>query len=94
MQSESYKVTLPSELAAFVRQKLDSGEFASAGEVIRDALREHQEHEAARSAAILEELMADAPAREPSPTEWSNILKAQKQARSEMQASARRAKSR
>ena len=94
MQTETYTVSLPSELAAFVRRKLASGEFSSASEVIRDALREHREHEAAREAARLDELMADAPAREPSRREWSGILKAQKQARAEMQTNFKPAKGR
>ena len=94
MQTETYTVTLPPELAALVRRKLASGEFSSASEVIRDALREHREHEAARDAARLDELMADAPAREPSRREWAGILKAQKQARAQMWANFAGAKGR
>ena len=56
----------------------------SASKVVPDALREHQEHEAAREAALLHELTVHAPAREPRSAEWAKICEAQRQARAEM----------
>ena len=37
---ERMTITMPAELAASVRQTVESGEYASTSEVIREALRE------------------------------------------------------
>jgi antitoxin ParD1/3/4 len=43
--AEKLSITLPSSLARLVRQKVESGAYASNSEVIRDALRVWQERE-------------------------------------------------
>lgn len=42
------QVTLTPKLDAFVRAKLEAGAYSDASEVVREALRLMQEHEAAR----------------------------------------------
>lgn len=37
---ERMTITVPSEMAAILRQSVDGGEYASASEVVREALRE------------------------------------------------------
>ncbi|MCQ9156826.1 type II toxin-antitoxin system ParD family antitoxin [Acidomonas methanolica] len=37
---ERMTITVPSEMAAILRQTVDGGEYASASEVVREALRE------------------------------------------------------
>ncbi|TAM06572.1 MAG: ribbon-helix-helix protein, CopG family [Paraburkholderia sp.] len=37
--TQQFSITLPAELAALVRAKVESGEYASDSEVIRDGLR-------------------------------------------------------
>lgn len=39
---ERLTVTLPTEMAAFIKRAIDGGEYASTSEVIRDALRDWQ----------------------------------------------------
>jgi antitoxin ParD1/3/4 len=46
MQSaEKLSITLPSEMATFIRQKVDSGLYSSNSEIIREALRGMMERE-------------------------------------------------
>lgn len=46
--AEKLSITLPANLARIVRQKVESGAYASNSEVIRDALRAWQEREMER----------------------------------------------
>jgi antitoxin ParD1/3/4 len=46
--AEKLSITLPASLARVVRQKVESGAYASNSEVIRDALRAWQEREIER----------------------------------------------
>ena len=48
MKVETMNISLTSELAAFVRGKVESGLYTSASEVMREALRLLQEHEEGR----------------------------------------------
>lgn len=46
MQSaEKLSITLPPEMATFIRQKVDSGLYSSNSEIIREALRSMMERE-------------------------------------------------
>ena len=45
MQVEKLSITLPDELARLVRDKVESGNYASNSEVIREALRLFKEQE-------------------------------------------------
>jgi antitoxin ParD1/3/4 len=46
MQSaEKLSITLPAEMATFIRQKVDSGLYSSNSEIIREALRSMMERE-------------------------------------------------
>ena len=45
--TKQLSVTLPTEMARMVREKVDSGEYASESEVIRDGLRALQARERA-----------------------------------------------
>tara|TARA_R110002020_G_scaffold37828_18_gene114030 strand:+ start:1859 stop:2140 length:282 start_codon:yes stop_codon:yes gene_type:complete len=51
---EKISVALTSEMAATMRQVVESGEYASASEVMRDALRQWQTRRAERAHAIAE----------------------------------------
>ncbi|MBW4697069.1 MAG: type II toxin-antitoxin system ParD family antitoxin [Aphanocapsa lilacina HA4352-LM1] len=43
--AEKLSITLPSEMADFIRQKVDSGLYSSNSEIIREALRGMMERE-------------------------------------------------
>ena len=45
--TQQFSVTLTNEMAEMVRAKVDSGEYASESEVVRDGLRALQVHERA-----------------------------------------------
>ena len=48
-QAEKLSITLPASLARVVREKVESGAYASNSEVIRDALRAWQEQSLERN---------------------------------------------
>lgn len=50
--AEKLSIALTPEMAAMVRRAVEGGDFASASEVIRDALREWQRRRAERAAAM------------------------------------------
>lgn len=54
--TQQFSVTLSHELADMVRSKVESGEYASESEVIREALRELQRHERALESWLREEV--------------------------------------
>jgi antitoxin ParD1/3/4 len=56
--TQQFSITLPNELAEMVRGKVESGEYASESEVIRDGLRALQRHERAIEAWLREEVAA------------------------------------
>ncbi len=47
-------ISLPKEMGAFVREAVDAGEYATAGEVLRDALRAPKYERLAREVALAE----------------------------------------
>ncbi len=49
---EKISVALPPELAVMLREAVDTGEYASASEVMREALRDWQRRRSARVEAI------------------------------------------
>jgi antitoxin ParD1/3/4 len=57
--TKQLSITLPNEMAEMVRTKVESGEYASESEVIRDGLRALQTHERALE-VWLREKVADA----------------------------------
>ena len=51
---EKIRVALPPDLAGLVRKAVESGDYASSSEVIREALREWKARRAARNDAVAE----------------------------------------
>jgi len=56
--TQQFSVTLPNEMAAQVRAKVASGEYASESEVIRDGLRALQARDRAMEAWLRTEALA------------------------------------
>ena len=54
--TQQFSITLPHEMAELVRAKVESGEYASESEVIRDGLRALQLHERALEAWLREQV--------------------------------------
>jgi len=51
---EKISIALPADMAALVRKAVETGDYASSSEVIREALREWKARRAARSEAVSE----------------------------------------
>jgi antitoxin ParD1/3/4 len=51
---EKISIALPADMATLVRKAVETGDYASSSEVIREALREWRAHRAARSEAVSE----------------------------------------
>jgi putative addiction module CopG family antidote len=56
--TQQFSITLPHEMAQLVRAKVESGEYASESEVIRDGLRALEMHERALEAWLREDVAA------------------------------------
>lgn len=54
MAGTQITVTLPAELEAFIEERVASGRFATAGEVVREGLRLLEEGEQEREAVLAE----------------------------------------
>jgi antitoxin ParD1/3/4 len=54
--TKQFSITLPHEMAEMVRAKVDSGEYASESEVIRDGLRALEMHDRALEAWLREDV--------------------------------------
>lgn len=64
--------TLGEDLEQFVREKVDSGAFASASEVLREALR-HMADEERKERALLAALDAGTASRRAKPGVWERV---------------------
>ena len=51
---EKISIALPSDMATLVRKAVETGDYASSSEVIREALREWKARRAARNEAVSE----------------------------------------
>jgi antitoxin ParD1/3/4 len=51
---EKMSIALPADMATLVRKAVETGDYASSSEVIREALREWKARRAARSEAVSE----------------------------------------
>jgi antitoxin ParD1/3/4 len=51
---EKISIALPTDMATLVRKAVETGDYASSSEVIREALREWKARRAARSEAVSE----------------------------------------
>ena len=58
--TQQMSITLPNEMAEFVRTKVASGDYASDSEVLRDALRVLREHDRAVEAWLRNEVVPSA----------------------------------
>jgi putative addiction module CopG family antidote len=54
--TQQFSITLPHEMAQLVRAKVESGEYASESEVIRDGLRALQLHDRALESWLREQV--------------------------------------
>jgi Arc/MetJ-type ribon-helix-helix transcriptional regulator len=74
------------EQLAVINREVDSGQYTSASEVVREALRQRLERRIAADVAALERAHSGAWERDTTPAEEDAILRIQKTVRAEMRA--------
>jgi len=92
MKAVTLNVSLTPELAAFVRQRMSQGGYASASEVVRECLRDRQQQDIEAEVGALEAAMKDAPARDLTEEELGDLVATQKRVRAHMRRERQRAK--
>lgn len=86
MAVTTLNVSLSEEQAALISREVESGLYASASEVVREAIREWIRGRIEADVAALEKAHAGAWERDTTPEEMAAILRIQKQVRAEMRA--------
>jgi len=84
MAAVTLNISLSKEQLALISQEVDSGQFASASEVVREALRHWLRRRIEGDVAKLEKAHAGAWERDTTPEEQSAILRIQKEVRAEL----------
>jgi Arc/MetJ-type ribon-helix-helix transcriptional regulator len=84
MANATLNVSLSEEQLAQLDRELDSGQYVSAGEIVREALREWLKRRIAEDVAALEKAHAGAWRRDTTPEELEAILEAKRRARAKL----------
>ena len=77
-------ISVTSEQSRLIAMEVESGHYASASEVVREALRLWRENRIEKDLAALERAHAGAHERDISPEELNLVLEAKKDARAEL----------
>jgi putative addiction module CopG family antidote len=92
MASATLNVSLSKEQLAQVNREVDSGQYVSASEVVRQALREWLDRRIRADVAALEKNHKGAWERDTTPKEETLILAAKREARAELLARSKKAR--
>jgi antitoxin ParD1/3/4 len=84
MAAATLNVSLSKEQLALINQEVDSGQYASASEVVREALRQWLQRRIEADVAELEKAHAGAWDRDTTPEEEAAIIRIQKEVRAEL----------
>jgi len=84
MANATLNVSLSEEQLAQVNREIDSGQYVSASEVVREALREWLKRRIQEDVAALEKAHAGAWERDTTPEELAAILNAKRRARAKL----------
>ena len=83
VKTESVNVSLPAELAEFVRQDMSLGAYGSLNEYVRDLLRQRRQERIQQDVRTLEEALQGAPAEDPGEAFYGRLATLQKEVRRE-----------
>ncbi len=86
MANATLNISLSEEQLAQVNREIDSGQYVSASEVVREALREWLKRRIEADVAALEQAHAGAWERDTTPEELAAILSAKRRARAKLSA--------
>lgn len=81
MKAVDIHVSLNPELAEFARNDSRSGAFDSVGDYVRDLIRRRREEQIAADVALLQSAIQDAPAGDPTESEFREIYRSAKASR-------------
>ena len=83
MKTETLQMSVPVDLAEFVRQDMFEGHFANVNEYVRALLRQRRQACIEEEARFLEQAMAGAPVGDPPPEFYARIKELQRDIRHE-----------
>ena len=83
MKTETLSMSVPAELAEFVRQDMSEGHFANASEYVRALIRQRRQARIQEEVQFLEQTMAGVPAEDAPPEFYSRIKELQRKLRRE-----------
>ena len=86
MKTETLQMSVPQELAEFMRQDVAEGQFANVNEYVRALIRQLRQARIEEEARFLEQAMTGAPAGEPPPDFYARIKELQRAIRQEKKA--------
>ncbi len=86
MKSETLTMSMPVELAEFVRQDMTEGHFANANEYFRDLIRQRRQARIEEEVRLLEQAMAGVAAADAPAQFYARIKELQREFRSEKKA--------
>jgi antitoxin ParD1/3/4 len=76
MDKDTVSVEIPDPLRSFVDDRVRDGNYADAGEYLRDLVRRDREAQAAaRLRQLIEEGLASGPPRAMTPSDWADLRK-------------------
>lgn len=81
MKTQSVTLSLPPELAEFVKQDMGFGAFSSVNEYLRELVRQRRQARIEADVKLLESAIAGAPDEEPSQEFFTQVSAAQKRLR-------------
>ena len=81
MKTESVNLSLPKELAEFVRQEMSIGAHGTMNEYVRELIRQRRQARIQADVKFLEEASAGAPDTEPPQKFFADVAAAQKRLR-------------
>ncbi|MBI4325569.1 MAG: hypothetical protein HY674_09930 [Chloroflexi bacterium] len=86
MRTKTLNMSVPTELAEFVRQDMAEGHFGNMNEYFRDLLRRRRQARIEEDVRLLEHALAGAPAGDAPPEFYAHVKEIQQQIRQEKKA--------
>lgn len=81
MKTETLNVSVPKELAEFIRQDMSAGAYDTVNEYLRELIRQQRQVRIQADVKLLDEALKCAPTREPAQQFFDTVSKIQKRLR-------------
>ena len=86
MKTETLQMSMPKELAEFMRQDMAESDFANVNEYVRALIRQRRQARIEEEVRFLEQAMSGAPSGEPPPEFYARIKELQRDIRQQKKA--------